>query len=277
MSEKLRADARSISAYRAPAGAIGIFWLGQAGFVLRGRRTTLGIDVYLSAREDRRFAAPVSAEELTFVDGFLATHGHRDHLDLPQWPALAASAPAARFVVPAPIVDRAAEAVEPARITGALPDVEVRIGDARIVPIPARHGVHMADAYTFGLAPNEYRHLGYVVELDGVRVYHAGDTIRYDGMAERLAALAVDVALLPINGRSPEREAQELVGNLSAAEAADLAADAGIPAVIPMHYELFARNSGRPADLVDRIADAHPGIAVLVLPRYGGSTFFPAR
>jgi L-ascorbate metabolism protein UlaG (beta-lactamase superfamily) len=273
MIEKLRADARSIAAYRPPAGAVGLFWLGQAGFILRGRRTTLGIDVYLSAREDRRFTAPVAAEELGFVDGFLATHGHRDHLDLPQWPAFAAAAPAARFVVPAPIADRAAEAVDPARITGALPDVEIRIGDARIVPIPARHGVHVADAYTFGLAPDEYRHLGYVVELEGVRVYHAGDTIRYDGMAERLRALDVHLALLPINGRSPEREAQELVGNLSAAESADLAADAGVRAVIPMHYELFARNSGRPADLVDRATEAHPDLAVLVLPRYGGLTY----
>jgi L-ascorbate metabolism protein UlaG (beta-lactamase superfamily) len=134
----------------------------------------------------------------------------------------------------------------------------------------------VADAYSFGLVPGEYRFLGYVIELGGVRVYHAGDTIRYDGMAERLRALRVDVALLPINGRSPEREAQELVGNLSASEAADLAADAGIGTVVPMHYELFARNSGRASELVEYVAARHPEIAVVVLPRYDGMVLAPA-
>jgi L-ascorbate metabolism protein UlaG (beta-lactamase superfamily) len=275
MSEKLQGYARDIEAVRLPAGSVGIYWLGQAGFILRGARTSIAIDVYLSPRDTRRFEAPVTAAELGFVDAFLATHEHRDHLDLPQWPALAAAAPGARFIVPAPVVERATPAVGAGRVSGAVPDISIAIGDATITPIPARHGVHVADAYTFGLTPGEHRYLGYVVELGGVRVYHAGDTIRYDGMAERISALHADVALLPINGRTPEREAQELVGNLNAVEAADLAADAGVSAVIPMHYELFAHNSGRAADLVDRVSDAHPQLAVHVLPRYGGMIYRP--
>lgn len=272
MSEKLQSYAERIAAARPPAGAVGIFWLGQAGFVLRGARTAIAVDAYLSPRETRRYAAPVSAGELGFVDGFLVTHEHRDHLDLPQVPALAAAAPHAPFVVPAPITDRLAD-LAPGRAVGALPDVEIRIGDARVVPVPARHGVHVADAYTFGLIPGEHRYLGYVVELDGVRVYHAGDTIRYDGMADRVRALGAHVALLPINGRSPEREARDLVGNLSAEEAADLAADAGVASLIPMHHELFAHNGGRAADLVDRAMAAHPDLGVHVLPRYGGIVY----
>jgi len=96
-------------------------------------------------------------------------------------------------------------------------------------------------------------------------------------MAERLRALAVDVALLPINGRSPEREAQELVGNLDAREAADLAADAGIATIVPMHYELFARNSGRAGDLVAYAAATHPRLTVVVLGRYDGFVYAPSR
>src|SRR5216683_2395029 len=205
MSEKLQGYARQIAATRPPAGGIGIFWIGQAGFILRGQRTTL--------------------------------------------------------------------AVGATRVTGAAPDVPITIGDSRITPIPACHGVDVADAYSFGLTPGEHRYLGYVIEIDGVRLFHSGDTIRYDGMAERLRALDVEVALLPINGRSPEREALELVGNLSAHEAADLAADAGVRAVIPMHYELFAHNSGRAGDLVDRATAEHPELAVHVLPRYGGMLY----
>ena len=260
MSEKLQGYARQIADTRPPASGIGIFWIGQAGFILRGQRTTLAIDAYLSPRDTRRFDAPVAAAELGFVDAFLATHQHRDHLDLPQWPAFAAAAPRARFVVPAPIVDRAAAAVGDGRVTGAAPDTVITIGDARITPIPACHGVDVADAYSFGLTAGEYRHLGYVVDLDGVRLFHSGDTIRYDGMAERLRALDVEVALLPINGRSPEREAQELVGNLSAHEAADLAADAGIPAMVPMHHDTIAGNT-RQRRRPERVRGAPPSAA----------------
>ncbi|HEX9494208.1 MAG TPA: MBL fold metallo-hydrolase [Candidatus Limnocylindria bacterium] len=241
---------------------------GQAGFVIRGQGTALGIDLFLSDRADRLFAG-VAPESLAPLDAILTTHEHGDHFDRPSWPRLAASSPGARFIVPAPLVDAAAEVVDRDRVDGAFVDREIRIGAARIVPVPARHGRHLADAYTFGteLSGGLHRYLGYVIELGGVRVYHGGDTIRYGGMAERLRTLAIDVALLPINGRTPEREALGLVGNLGYAEAADLAADAGIPVLIPMHFDLIGRNSEDPRKLVADAAARHPGLTIRIPER----------
>ena len=51
-------------------------------------------------------------------------------------------------------------------------------------------------------------------------VYHAGDTVRYEGMIDRLRIFNIDVALLPINGRAPQ---WRVLGNLSGLEAAELA------------------------------------------------------
>jgi hypothetical protein len=62
--------------------------------------------------------------------------------------------------------------------------------------------------------------LGYVLRFGDWSLYHSGDTLRYEGMAEKLRPFAVDVALLPINGRAPERR---VAGNLSGPEAAQLA------------------------------------------------------
>jgi L-ascorbate metabolism protein UlaG (beta-lactamase superfamily) len=83
-----------------------------------------------------------------------------------------------------------------------------------------------------------------VVRCGPFGVYHAGDTIPYDGMAERIrAAGEVDVALLPINGRRPERR---VAGNLWGDEAASLAHAIGARVAVPMHYEQFAFNTEPP-------------------------------
>src|SRR2546426_11619930 len=98
MSEMLRSYARRIAETRPPDGALGIFWIGQAGFVLRAARTALVVDAFLSDRSDRVAPAPVVAEEVGFADAVLATHAHRGHLDLPTWPRVAPAPPRAPFV-----------------------------------------------------------------------------------------------------------------------------------------------------------------------------------
>ena len=274
--------AQRIAATRPPAGAVWLYWIGQAGFVIRGSTTTLVIDPYLVDRPDRTAPPPLAPGDLGFADAVLATHEHRDHLDLVNLPAVAAAAPAATFVVPEPLVQRTAEAVGSGRVIGALPGTPIVLdspggaagaatgaaGPVTIMPVPACHGVHVADAYSFGLAPGEHRYLGYVVTLDGLRIYHAGDTIRYDGMAERLRELGVQVALLPVNGRDATREARDLVGNLTEEEAAELVRDAGIAVAVPMHYELFAHNAGSAGTFADRVAALAPSATVLVPGRY---------
>jgi L-ascorbate metabolism protein UlaG (beta-lactamase superfamily) len=81
------------------------------------------------------------------------------------------------------------------------------------------------------------------VRIGPWRLYHAGDTIRYHGMAERLRPHAPHLALLPINGRAPERG---VAGNLDGAEAALLARDMGAGLAVPCHFEMFAFNTAPP-------------------------------
>ena len=84
---------------------------------------------------------------------------------------------------------------------------------------------------------------GFVVFAGPYCIYHSGDTIRYSGMEERLRRYPIDLALLPINGRSPERRVS---GNLSGPEAAQLAHAIGARWVLPCHYEMFAFNTATP-------------------------------
>jgi L-ascorbate metabolism protein UlaG (beta-lactamase superfamily) len=260
-----------------------LWWLGQSGFRLRdpdsGR--TVFLDPFLAQRDDRSWQAPLEPSALATADLVLASHEHLDHLDRPSLKA-AAEHSGAHFtlVLPRPLVDEVtSELGLPAeRVIGAQPDEAIHRAGVKIYPVPARHGVNVSDAYDFGegLSNGLVRYLGYVVEIAGVRVYHAGDCIPYPGQVERVKALQPHLALLPINGRDFFRESERnLVGNMDEREAARLANDMGAHMLIPMHWELFAHNRGFPQDLVGYASTHFPELTILVLGRGARFTYMP--
>jgi L-ascorbate 6-phosphate lactonase len=252
------------------SGRVAVTWLGQAGFALRSRQTTVLIDPFLSPHEGRRYESALPAATATGVDLVFCSHEHVDHLDAASVPAIAAASPGATFVVPAPIVEMVTEAgIAKERVLGVQPGETHELDGIIVRPVPARHGVTMADAYGFGeeLSGGLIRFIGFVLEMDGVRIYHAGDTIHYDGMEATVGALRPHVSLLPINGRHAEREARGIVGNLNEREAAWLAATVGSETLIPMHHDLFARNLGSAAEVVEAAEEEDRVVTVLVPPR----------
>lgn len=69
--------------------------------------------------------------------------------------------------------------------------------------------------------------VGYIVTVDGVSVYHAGDTSMYDGL-KQIAGKEIDYAMYPIDGTY----------NMDAKEAGDVADMIGATYNIPIHgYE----------------------------------------
>ncbi|MDX1565693.1 MAG: MBL fold metallo-hydrolase, partial [Phycisphaeraceae bacterium] len=92
------------------------------------------------------------------------------------------------------------------------------------------------------------RFMGFVARFGEWAVYHSGDTMLYEGMADLLAPFRVDLALLPINGRRPERR---VAGNLWGDEAAQLARDIGAGMAIPCHYDMFEFNTESPQQFIE--------------------------
>ncbi|MCY0869882.1 MAG: MBL fold metallo-hydrolase [Firmicutes bacterium] len=229
-----------------------ITWLGQAGFLLRDDSDcAVLIDPFFTRLQGRRSPPPMSPEALPPVAVVLVTHEHDDHLDIPFLLELRRLGQQPYVVVPEPIVELAVSAgLDAQRVLPAKPDVPVRAGALTVHAIPAVHGLGGGkEAVSYGFAPRShpsggYHFLGYVVELGGVRLYHAGDTLPYDGLAERVRDFGVNVMCLPINGRDPNRESQGIVGNMTPAEAASLAVAVRPNVVIPMHYDGFWNNLG---------------------------------
>ncbi|MHA6630959.1 MBL fold metallo-hydrolase [Pseudonocardia sichuanensis] len=266
-----------------PDGEVLLWWLGQAGFLLRGGGATVLVDPYLTPTGARRFPPPFAAADAAGVDAVLVTHEHGDHLDVDVARAFADAASTARWVVPEPVLERLVslgirrDLVEPAR-----PGRPLTVGAVRVDPLPAHHGIDMADAYGTGAEGpgGPARFLGYVLDLAGTRVYHSGDCIDYPGLGDELTRLGVHVVLLPINGRDAEREARNIVGNMSAEEAVDLAARAGAEVLVPMHWDMFEGNPGHPSRAVALVERDHPELTVLVPSRtrpIGVRRFGPGR
>lgn len=251
-------------------GQVLLWWLGQSGFVVRGNACTLAVDPFLAHHPERLYAPPLSPDQLGGLDAIVVTHDHLDHLDEESLPVLAQASPRAVFVVPEPVAQRVvALGIARERVAGVQPDRALELDGAIVHPIPASHGDDVAEGYGFGFhrSGGLYRFLGYVFDLGGVRVYHAGDTIPYEGMEDRLRDLRIDVALLPINGRDREREGRGIVGNLDEEEAAELAAAIGTDLLVPMHHDMFASNPGSPERLVELAQARHPELQVLVPSR----------
>ncbi len=257
----------------APAGTAVLWWLGQMGLLIKAGGKVLCVDYYASGSPERLIPPPIPPEEMAGIDVFLGTHDHSDHIDHSAWRIWAKTCPDALFVFPAAHRQSVLKDGVPAERCLGLNDGEsCRIGGVRVRAIAAAHEFLHPDPET-GLYPC----LQYIIEGGGLRVYHAGDTLRYEGMLTKLQAVgAIDAALLPINGRDGTRYRRNCIGNMTFQEAADLAGELRPRLVIPGHWDMFAYNPGDPAAFADYLDAKYPELIECVLPKHLAPVYLTA-
>ena len=229
---------------------VSLRWLGQMGFMIESDEMKLCIDYYASLDDSRQTPPPIPADELENVDIFLGTHDHLDHIDHESWKIWAKTNPNAKFVFPAAHMDKVlADGVDAGNAIGLNDGESVKIGNVTIHAIAASHEFLDQDPVT-GLYP----YLQYIIEVGGVKIHHAGDTVRYEGMLPKIKSFGhIDVEILPINGRDAKRYRQNCIGNMTYQEAADLAGEVKPGLVVPGHWDMFADNSEDPHAFVNYI------------------------
>jgi L-ascorbate 6-phosphate lactonase len=242
-------------------GQVAFWWLGQHSFILKGGETVVYIDPYLSPHGSRQTPPPLRPEEVTNADLVLGTHDHLDHIDPGTLPGIAAASPGARFIVPRTAAERVRElGIAAERL---LPLTEGETAEWRGVRVTGTRSKHERFDEVPGVG---FPFLGYILELNGATLYHAGDTIVYEGLVTTLQRHAPSVAFLPINGRDAERLSSGCIGNMTYQEAVDLAGDVGVRWAIPTHYDMFLGNQEDPAKFVRYLQVKFPDIRTWVGP-----------
>jgi L-ascorbate 6-phosphate lactonase len=247
-----------------------VTWLGQAGFLLEAGGRRILIDPFLDGGYPGREYPPPDVDAVgADCDWLLVTHEHVDHLDPVGLPLIAQRSPGLTVIAPEPLRELVHALAPGVAFTGVRPGDPVELpGAGRLRTVPAIHAVEVADGYSDGARDGgPPRFVGFVLELEGVAIYHAGDTIVTDAVVEALRAIPVDVALLPVNGRTYYREQADLVGNMGFRDAVALAADIGATTLVPMHWDLFRANSERPGAAADEAWATGAPLHVLVLRR----------
>lgn len=228
-----------------------IWWLGQSGFLVQWQNTHLLFDPYLSDSLTRKYAGTdkphvrmtervIAPEDLDFIEIVTSSHNHTDHLDGETLIPLIEANRELTVLVPAANQAFAADRlqVDSARLTPINADTDPFAGHGiTIHAIPAAHNELETDE------KGQHKFIGLVAKVGPWSIYHSGDTLLYDGLADRLRKFNVDIAIVPINGNKPERR---VAGNLDGKEAARLARDIGAQIAIPHHFEMFEFNTVSP-------------------------------
>lgn len=242
---------------RLGANGLVLLGLGQAGVALRGSSQTIYVDPYLTSndgsggRMERLFPPPLAPEEVDDASAVLVTHAHIDHFDPETLGPIASASPQALFVGPYPCDFREAGISRDRTVTPSAFEPQT-IGEATVTAVPAAHP-------EIELTDSGYSCLGFIIEMNGVTVYNAGDTVIYDqdeksatpALLDALSGWDIDVMFVPINGRDWFRTAKGLVGNTNAQEAVLLAEELDVRLVVPTHYDLIPGNTVNPAHFVD--------------------------
>ena len=221
-------------------------FLGQVGYRLDIGGCIIYIDPYLSnsvhEKENpdlvRLIPIPIIPSEVEDANYVLITHGHRDHCDEETLIPLANASPACKFVVPVNVgnylikIGLAKERI--INIKESFIDLSNKI---KLYIVPAAHPKIELNK------EGGWSCVGYVIEYQNKRLYHAGDTSVHEELIYKLKEIGkIDIGFIPVNECNYYREKNGIIGNMSVRDAFMFAEEIGVSIFVPTHWDMFTVN-----------------------------------
>ena len=203
--------------------------LGQSGYLLESKNSSIMIDPYLSdsvnraSGKARLLPIPIEPGEVK-CDAVICTHDHLDHLD----PDTVCEMKSDQLFVTTKEGKEKLISLGKSNASALCVGESVRVGDFEITAAFADHTVEA---------------FGVIVRAEGKVLYFSGDTLYNEKLFE-IKDYAPDYTFICINGR---------LGNMNVSEALAVAREIGAKNNIPTHYDMFASNSEDPHLFADHI------------------------
>ena len=247
-----------------PAGQVAVHWFEQSSFALKTPAGTIAqIDPYFPrVRPPDRFfhpAPPLDEADLP-TDYVLLTHAHGDHTCPESIARIRQAFPQVQFVGPEESIAKiVAEAgVDEAQTHVIRAGESITLGDLQVHAVYAKPPGGDPAA---GIAPPDVTHLGYVVAVEGTRLYFSGDPIltfaAQDALVDAVAALSPRIGFMtthPTEGEFPLYDG-----------CVAMAQRIGLRQVVPSHRACFVKRDYDPAEWAAQFpAD---GLTPLIIPR----------
>ena len=245
-----------VQAYSAAAPAEGhaeLFWLGQAGFLIKtasGR--AICIDPYFSDHVMRtennigfkRMSPPPCAADDIVFDVLLISHEHGDHFDIEAIGDMMKNGKTQVYTNVTAAAGMEKMGLDMSRVHVLKKGEKLQLDDCTLLPVDCDHGE---------LAPEA---LGFILDFGFTRVYYAGDTaLSYNRLAVPME-IKPEIAILPINGA---------FGNLDGYMAAEYAGKLGCKVCVPCHFWTFPLHHGDPQQIIDTIGEKAPNCRLQLL------------
>ena len=212
-------------------GEVEFVWLGHDGFRVKAPGLTLYFDPY-----------EIGGGEP--ADLILVSHSHFDHLSPGD---IAKVSTSETVVVTTPQGKPQLSKVKLKEVLTVKPGERLTVKGVEINAIPA-YNVNKFRAPGQVFHPKEEGGVGFLVNLAGVKIYHAGDT---DNIPE-MEGLQPDVALIPVSGTYV----------MTAEEAAEALKRIRPKVAIPMHYGAIV-GSRRDAERFSQLAPKEVKVVIL--------------
>ncbi len=201
--------------------------------------TWLGHDAFRIDASKTIYFDPFQITTVKPADLILISHEHFDHCS----PEDAARVQVAHTVI---VTEKDSAKKLSGNIKIVAPGAHITAGGISVEAVPAYNTDKNFHPKTNGW-------LGFIVEIDGVRIYHAGDT----DVIPEMAGIKADIALLPVSGTYV----------MTAEQAAEAALMIKPKIVIPMHFGAIVGSD----DDAQKLKTALQGkIDVRILPRGNG-------
>jgi L-ascorbate metabolism protein UlaG (beta-lactamase superfamily) len=212
---------------------VSIRFLGHACFAIEGEGLKAIVDPFLSGSG----VAPVDASNFNDRNYIFVTHGHGDHIGDTVDIAKASGATVIATVEVCHYLAAKGAKCHPMQVGGVY---RFPFGKVKMTPAWHGSGITEGDQMICGGMPG-----GFLLEVEGKKIYHAGDT----GLTMEMKLLeeeTVDVALLPIGGNF----------TMDIDDAVRAVKLIRPRIVVPMHYDTFDVIKADPGEFAAKASEA---------------------